>query len=98
CHTNLSDKIKLSLTLGVISSKKPPVNGGKPLFELQDIQTGQIGIETVNADYGGKSLETVGTVALKGSVPGGGTFASKGFAKPSFSGSWSCHGVVYAQS
>ena len=96
CRTDAKAKIALAITLGVLESTKSPVNGGQPLFEFTDINTAGLSLATVNADYGGKVLDSVGTVNLKGSIPSGGTFTSKGFAKPSFSGSWNCHGVVAA--
>lgn len=97
CRTDIKNHIPLGLTLGAIESTKSPVNGGQPLFELTDITTSGLKIVNVNADSGGKTLDSIGSVTLKGSVPTGGTFTSSGFAKPSFSGSWNCHGVVVAQ-
>lgn len=94
CRTDAKNHIPLGLTLGVIESVTSPVNGGQALFEMTDISTSGLAFATVNADYGGKKLDSVGTVKLQGSVPGSGTFTSTGFAKPSFSGSWNCHGVV----
>jgi hypothetical protein len=93
CGTDLKNKIKLQITLGVISGIKPPANGGKPLFQLSALAVDGIAIDTVTADWNGKALESVGTVTLKGSIPSGGTFTSKGFSSH-FSGSWNCHGVV----
>ena len=96
CSKNTKDKIQLELTLGVIDEVKSSTNGGEPLFELNDLDTSTVTIATVNADYGGKVLDTIGTVSLKGSIPGSGSFTSKGFSTK-FSGSWNCHGVVYDQ-
>ena len=97
CRTDTKNHIALGLTLGAIESTKSPVNGGQPLFELTDITTSGLKIVNVNADSGGKTLDSIGSVTVKGSVPAGGTFTSSGFAKPSFTGSWNCHGVVVAQ-
>ena len=94
CHTDTKNHISLGLTLGVIEASAKAGNGGQPLFEMTALTADGISISTVNADYAGKVLDSVGTVKLKGSIPSGGTFASTGFAKPSFSGSWNCHGVV----
>jgi hypothetical protein len=93
CSIDPKLKIALQLTIGVISQAKPPLNDGKPLFQLSAISTGGFSLDTVTADWSGKQLETVGTVTLKGSIPSSGTFTSKGFASR-FSGSWDCHGVV----
>lgn len=99
CRTHLKDKIALAFTLGTLKSTRSPINGGQPLFEFTDLNIGAgLSLATVNADYHGKMLDSVGTVSLKGSIPAGGTFTSKGFAKPKFTGSWNCHHVVYAQS
>jgi hypothetical protein len=49
----------------------------------------------VNADSGGKVLDSIGTVALKGSYPSSGTFTSAGLATPHFTGSWKCNGPLY---
>lgn len=97
CATDLKAHFPLKITLGVIDSVKSPVNGGDPLFELNDIQTASLSLVNVNADSGGKVLDSVGTVKLKGSIPQDGTFASTGFTKPSFTGTWNCHGVVVTQ-
>ena len=93
CGIDPKNKIALQMALGVISQVKPPVNGGKPLFQLTALNAGGFSIDTVTADWNGKQLETVGTVSLKGSIPSSGTFTSKGFSSH-FSGSWNCHGVV----
>jgi len=93
CSIDPKNKIAVQLELGDISLVKSPVNGGKPLFQLNGLNAGGFSIDTVTADWNGKQLETVGTVSLKGSIPSSGTFTSKGFASH-FSGSWNCHGVV----
>jgi hypothetical protein len=93
CRIDPKNKIAVALELGDISLVKSPVNGGKPLFQLNGLNVGGLSIDTVTADWNGKQLETVGTVSLKGSIPASGTFTSKGFASH-FSGSWNCHGVI----
>lgn len=93
CGTDPKNKISLQMALGVISQAKPPVNGGKPLFELTALNDGALSLDTVTADWNGKQLETVGTVTLKGTTSG--TFTSKGFSSH-FTGSWNCHGVIVA--
>ena len=93
CRIDSKNKIAVQLALGVISQVTSPLNGGKPLFQLDAINADGLSIDTVTADWNGKHLETVGTVSLKGSIPSSGTFTSKGFASH-FSGSWNCHGVV----
>jgi hypothetical protein len=42
-------------------------------------------------------LDSIGTVAVKGSFPGSGTFTSTGAATPHFTGSWKCNGPLVAQ-
>jgi hypothetical protein len=64
---------------------------------MTDITASGLKIVNVNADSAGKTLDSVGSVTLKGSIPTGGTFTSSGFTKPSFSGAWDCHGVVVTQ-
>jgi hypothetical protein len=96
CNTDTASHIVVALTLGAIESVKSPVNGGQSLFEMTDLHSSALAITTVTADVGGKTLDSVGTVKLAGSIPSAGTFTSTGFAKPSFSGSWNCHGVVVA--
>jgi len=93
CRIDPKNKVAVQLELGDINLVKSPVNGGKPLFQLNALTVGSLSIDTVTADWNGKQLETVGTVSLKGSIPSSGTFISKGFASH-FSGSWNCHGVV----
>jgi len=97
CATDVKAHFPLKITLGVIDAVKSPVNGGDPLFELNDVQETGLSLVNVNADYGGKVLDSIGTVKLKGSIPEDGTFTSTGFAKPSFSGTWNCNHVVVAQ-
>jgi hypothetical protein len=97
CSTDTKNKIELQLTLGVIDSENSPVNGGQPLFQMTDLSDGSLKIITVNADVGGKALDTTGGVELKGSIPAGGTFATASTVKPGFSGTWNCHGVVVPQ-
>jgi len=94
CSTDTKNKIDLQVQLGDLVLVHSPLNGGEPEFSLQDIKDGSLTIATVTADYAGKGLTNVGTVTLKGSVPAGGTFASGALAKPSFTGSWDCHGVI----
>lgn len=94
CSIDPKNKITIQLVIGVITrSGGSSVNGGKPLFQLSELEADGISIATVTADWSGKQLESVGTVALKGSVPSSGTFTSKGFSSH-FSGSWNCHGAV----
>ena len=94
CSIDPKNKITIQLVIGVITrSGGSSVNGGKPLFQLSELEADGISIATVTADWSGKQLESVGTVALKGSVPSSGTFTSKGFSSH-FSGSWNCHCAV----
>lgn len=94
CTVNPKAKIPIQLEIGVISRPGgSSVNGGKPLFQLSELEADGLTIATVTADWSGKQLESVGTVALKGSIPSAGTFTSKG-PSSRFSGSWNCHGVV----
>jgi hypothetical protein len=93
CSIDPKNKITIQLTIGVIARAGSSVNGGKPLFQLSEIEADGISVATVTADWSGKRLESVGTVALKGSIPSSGTFTAKGFSSH-FSGSWNCHGVV----
>jgi hypothetical protein len=93
CSIDPKNKITIQLALGVISHTGSSVNDGKPLFQLSELKADGITVATITADWRGKQLESVGTVALKGSVPSSGTFTSKGFSSH-FSGSWNCHGVV----
>jgi transcription elongation factor len=95
CSTDAKAGIALELTLGVIDEAKSPVNGGKTLFQLQDIKTSAVSVVSVNVDYAGKALPLNGA-SLKGSIPGGGTIVAGQYSKPSFSGTWNCHGVVVA--
>ena len=98
CGTDPTAKIELQMTLGtILQSGASPVNGGDPLFEMTVINTAGLKIATVNADYGGKKLDNVGIVSVKGSIPSDGTFKAMGFTTPAgFTGSWNCHGVVYS--
>jgi hypothetical protein len=97
CGQDPTAHIELQMTLGtLLESSSSPVNGGDPLFEMTVISTSAVKIATVNADYGGKKLDNVGIVSVKGSVPSDGTFKATGFTTPAgFTGSWNCHGVVY---
>jgi hypothetical protein len=98
CGEDPTAKIELQMTLGtILQSSSSPVNGGDPLFEMTVINTAGLKIATVNADYGGKKLDNVGIVSVKGSIPSEGTFKAMGFTTPAgFTGSWNCHGVVYS--
>jgi hypothetical protein len=93
CSTDTKNHIALQVIIGVISEVKSPVNNGQPLFQMSVLKADGINIDTVTADYSGKSLESVGTVKVSGSIPSGGTFKSEGFSS-SFSGSWNCHGEI----
>ena len=95
CRKDTTHSIPLALTLGEIIGVHSPVNGGKPLFEMTVLTVGKATSTDVNGDSGGKVLDSVGTVALRGSFPGSGTFTSTGFAKPHFTGSWKCNGPLY---
>jgi hypothetical protein len=95
CRKDTKHSIPLSLTLGEIVGVHSPVNGGKPLFEMTVLSIGKLMSTHVNGDSGGKVLDSVGTVALKGSFPRSGTFTSTGFAKPRFTGSWKCNAPPY---
>ena len=93
CTTDTKNHIALQVIIGVISEVKAPVNDGQPLFQMSLVKADGINIDTVTADSGGKSLESVGTVKVSGSIPSAGTFKSEGFGS-SFSGSWNCHGEI----
>jgi len=95
CRKDTKNSIPLSLTLGEIVGVHSPVNGGQSLFEMTVISLGKLTLSHVNADSGGKVLDQIGTVALKGSFPSSGTFTSTGFATPHFTGSWKCNGPLY---
>jgi hypothetical protein len=95
CRKDTKNGIPLSLTLGEIVGVQSPVNGGQPLFEMTVLTIGKVTSTHVNADSGGKVLDSLGTVALKGSFPSSGTFTSAGFATPHFTGSWKCNGPLY---
>jgi len=95
CSKDTKNSIPLSLTLGEIEiGVSSPVNGGQPLLEMTVLTIGKFMSTHVNADSGGKVLDSIGTVALKGSFPSSGTFTSTGFATPHFTGSWKCNGPV----
>jgi hypothetical protein len=96
CRKDTKNGIPLSLTLGELVAVQSPVNGGKSVFEMTVLAIGKLGAH-VNADSGGKVLDSIGTVALKGSFPSSGTFTSTGFAMPHFTGSWKCNGPLYTQ-
>jgi hypothetical protein len=98
CGVDPTAKLELQVTLGtILQSGSSPVNGGDPLFEMTVINASAVKIATVNADYGGKKLDNVGIVSVKGSIPSDGTFKATGFTTPAgFTGSWNCHGVVYS--
>jgi hypothetical protein len=96
CSTDTAAHFPLKITLGLIDSSKSSVNGGQPLLELNDLQTGGLSLSIVIADFGGKVL-TNGSVKLKGSIPEDGTFTSSGAASPSISGTWDCNHVVVAE-
>lgn len=97
CGKDPTNKIALQLTLGTIVQSTSPVNGGQPLFEMTLLSSSLATIETVNADYGGEKVVSVGLVSAKGSIPSDGTFTAKGLSTPArFTGSWNCHGVVYS--
>ena len=96
CRKDPKNSIPLSLTMGEISQVRSPANGGQPLFEMTVITIGKLTISHVNADSGGKVLDSIGTVALKGSFPSSGTFTSTGFASPHFTGSWKCNAPLYS--
>jgi hypothetical protein len=95
CENDPAAKFTLQLTLGTIVEGEQKGNLGMPLFELNLISS-SIKIDTVTADSGGKTLTSVGAVAIKGSLTNG-TFAStKSFLNSTpFSGSWNCHGPIY---
>ena len=95
CRKDTKNSIPLSLTLGEIVGVHSPVNGGQPLFEMTALTIGKLMSTHVNADSGGKVLDSIGTVALKGSYPSSGTFTSAGLATPHFTGSWKCNGLLY---
>jgi hypothetical protein len=96
CRSDTKNSIPLSITLGEIVGVHSPVNGGQPLFEMTVLTIGKLMSTHVNADSGGKVLDSIGTVSLKGSFPGSGTFTSTGFATPHFTGAWKCNGPPYA--
>jgi hypothetical protein len=95
CRKDTKNSIPLSLTLGEIVGVHSPVNGGQPLFEMTVLAIGKLMSAHVNADSGGKVLDSIGTVELKGSFPSSGTFTSSGLATPHFTGSWKCNGPLY---
>jgi hypothetical protein len=95
CRKDTKNKIPLSLTLGAIVAVQSPLNDGKSLFEMTVLSIGKLMSTHVNADSGGKVLDSIGTVALKGSFPSSGTFTSTGFTAPHFTGSWKCNGPLY---
>jgi len=95
CRKDSTNKITLSLMLGEIVGVHSPVNGGQPLFEMTVLSIGKLTSAHVNADSGGKVLDSIGTVSLKGSFPSSGTFTSTGLATPRFTGSWKCNGPLY---
>jgi hypothetical protein len=95
CRKDTKNNIPLALTLGEIVGVRSPVNGGQPLFEMTVLTIGKLTLPHVNADSGGKVLDSIGTVALKGSFPSSGTFTSTGLATPHFTGSWKCNGPLY---
>jgi hypothetical protein len=95
CRKDTKNNIPLALTLGEIVGVRSPVNGGQPLFEMTVLTIGKLTLPHVNADGGGKVLDSIGTVALKGSFPSSGTFTSTGLATPHFTGSWKCNGPLY---
>lgn len=94
CRKDTKNNIPLALTLGEIVGVRSPVNGGQPLFEMTVLTIGKLTLPHVNADGGGKVLDSIGTVALKGSFPSSGTFTSTGLATPHFTGSWKCNGPL----
>jgi hypothetical protein len=95
CRKDTKHSIPLSLTLGELVGVSSPVNSGQPLFEMTVVTIGKQMSTHVNADSGGKMLDSIGTVALKGSFPSSGTFTSTGLATPHFTGSWKCNGPLY---
>ena len=95
CRKDTANSIPLSLTLGEIVEVRSPVNGGQPVFQMTVLSIGKLMTTNVTADSGGKALDSVGTVTLKGSFPSSGTFTSTGFAKPHFTGTWKCNGPLY---
>lgn len=96
CATDTKNHIQLQMQLGVIEVVKSPVNGGQVQFQLQEIKEGSLTIANVTADSGGKVLVS-GGATFKGPLTKGGTFASSAYASPTFSGTWDCHNVVWAQ-
>ena len=95
CRKDTKNNIPLALTLGEIVGVRSPVNGGQPLFEMTVLIIGKLTLPHVNADGAGKVLDSIGTVALKGSFPSSRTFTSTGLATPHFTGSWKCNGPLY---
>jgi hypothetical protein len=81
------------ITLGVFAKGREGTgtldNGGKPYFKL-DLGPGESS-DLALTYSGGKLLSSEGPVSWKGTATTGGTF--KSLSKPSFSGSWNCHGV-----
>jgi hypothetical protein len=96
CGKDPTAHIALQMTLGTLVQARTPVNGGDPLFEMTVITESTLTVANVTADSGGKALDSVGTLSVRGSIPQDGTFTSTGFAKPSFTGTWNCHGVVWS--
>jgi hypothetical protein len=101
CGTDTKNHIQLQMQLGVIELVKTPVDGDQTEFSLTDIHDGSLGITDVAADVGGKVLVNSGVTlksTVKGTLTASGTFTSSAYASPKFSGTWNCHGVVFAQS
>jgi hypothetical protein len=98
CQTIKVSSIKLDLTMGTIAEGKSgsgaPGNAKKPYFAL-DLSPGLFSSIVNEAFYGGKKLNTDGSVTPSGFGTKG-TFTGKvaGSTTSSFSGSWNCHGSI----
>jgi hypothetical protein len=98
CQSIKVSSIKLDLTMGTLAEGKSgsgaPGNAKKPSFRL-DLSPGLFSSIVDGAYYGGKKLNTDGSVTPSGFGTKG-TFTEKvaGSTTSSFSGSWNCHGSV----
>jgi hypothetical protein len=97
CSDDTKNGLELQLSLGTsVPSISNTGNFGQPYLTIAVHKTPFSG--GVSAWRNGKSLVVGQSISIAGSAPLKGTFAGKPGTKPTFSGSWNCHGVLYNQS
>jgi hypothetical protein len=96
CEQSKSAGTALQLTLGVVIEAAPKGNAGQPHFSMLVTKGGTLA-SIFSASFGGKHVLGDSLISVEGKLPAAGTFSGQDpIGNASFTGSWNCHGVVWA--